>query len=274
MMGRQLLDTERGKRIQLEVLDGIDRFCSERGLRYSLAYGTLIGAVRHKGFIPWDDDIDLMMPRPDYDRFRQDFNAEGLYLVDLAERDDCVETFVKVCKVGTVMVDKNFGRELWGVNVDVFPVDGAPSEDLAGYYSSLDRIRNKLFQICPYYKSVRKGRFKLMLKYALKRLRYFYPGSFMSLKRKLVDGQKAYPYEAAGVAGVYFAAEKTRTFLEKRIYDCMGTALFEGRDYPALKYFDEYLTSLYGDYMQLPPEEKRVSHHAYDSYIEISPNNG
>ena len=265
---RKYIDSEESKRIQLEILDGIDRFCTQRGLRYSLAYGTLIGAVRHKGFIPWDDDIDLMMPRPDYDRLRKEFQADGLYLVDLADRDDCVETFLKVCKSGTVMVDKNFGRELWGVNVDVFPVDGAPSEDLAGHYAALDRIREKLFQICPYYKSVRKGRFPLMVKYALKRLRYFYPGSFRSLKKKLVDGQKALPYATSEIVGVYYASEKTRTFLKKEIYDEIDTLPFEGKEYPALKHFDTYLSSLYGNYMQLPPEEKRVSHHAYDSYFE------
>ena len=266
---RKPIDSEESKRIQLEILDGIDRYCRERGLRYSLAYGTLIGAVRHQGFIPWDDDIDLMMPRPDYDRFRKEFEAEGLYVVDLAERDDCVETFVKVCKAGTVMVDKSFGRELWGVNVDVFPIDGAPSEQLAEHYASLNRIREKCFQLCPYYKSVPKGRFPLMVKYFLKRLRYFYPGSFRSLKRKLVDGQKAIPYTTSETVGIYYASEKTRTFLPKRIYDEIGTILFEGREYPAPKDYDTYLSSLYGDYMQLPPVEKRVSHHAYDSYIEI-----
>ena len=229
---RKPIDSEESKRIQLEILDGIDRYCRERGLRYSLAYGTMIGAVRHQGFIPWDDDIDLMMPRPDYDRFRKEFEAEGLYVVDLAERDDCVETFVKVCKAGTVMVDK-------------------------------------CFQLCPYYKSVPKGRFPLMVKYFLKRLRYFYPGSFRSLKRKLVDGQKAIPYTTSETVGIYYASEKTRTFLPKRIYDEIGTILFEGREYPAPKDYDTYLSSLYGDYMQLPPVEKRVSHHAYDSYIEI-----
>ncbi len=265
---RKYIDSEESKRIQLEILDGIDRFCTQRGIRYSLAYGTLIGAVRHKGFIPWDDDIDLMMPRPDYDRLRKEFQADGLYLVDLADRDDCVETFLKVCKAETVMVDKNFGRELWGVNVDVFPVDGAPSEDLANHYAALDQIREKLFQICPYYKSVRKGRFPLMVKYALKRLRYFYPGSFRSLKKKLVDGQKALPYATSEIVGVYYASEKTRTFLKKEIYDEIGTLPFEGKEYPVLKHFNTYLSSLYGNYMQLPPEDKRVSHHAYDSYFE------
>ena len=84
-----------------------------------------------------------------------------------------------------------------------------------------------------------------------------------------MDGQKALPYETSDIVGVYYAAEKTRTFLEKPVYDEIGTILFEGKEYAALEQYDKYLRKLYGDYMQLPPEEKRVSHHAYDSYIEI-----
>lgn len=268
MMSRRLIDIDEEKRIQLEILDEIDRFCKERNLRYSLAYGTLIGAVRHRGFIPWDDDIDIMMPRPDYDRLLREFNVKGFVLMDLAERNDCVETFVKVCKEGTIMVDRNFGREIWGVNVDIFPIDGAPSDGLATHYATLDSIREKLFQICPYYKSVKNGRFSLLLKYLLKRLRYFHPGSFMSLKRKLTQAQKALPYQTSETAGVYFAAEKTRTFFRKEVYDSIGLLPFEGRNYPAIKQYDRYLTQLYGDYMQLPPEEERVSHHDYDSFLE------
>lgn len=267
-MSRRLLDIEESKRIQLDILDVVDRFCKENGLRYSLAYGTLIGAVRHKGFIPWDDDIDLMMPRPDYERFIRDFQDKNYFLTDLASRDDCVETFLKVCKKGTVMVDRTFGRELWGVNIDIFPIDGAPSEGLDKHYEALDTVRELLFRLCPYYKSVRKGRLALKLKYILKRIRYPYFGSFRSLKARLVNNQKSIPYNAADVVGVYFASEKNRTFLEKRVYDDIGVLPFEGGIYPALKHYDVYLTKLYGEYMQLPPLEKRVSHHAYDSFIE------
>lgn len=266
---RKLLSSEEIKAVQLDILDRIDRFCRENGIKYSLAYGTVIGAVRHRGFIPWDDDIDLMMPRPDYTRFIREFRDDTMYLTDLAGRDDCVETFLKVCRKGTVMVEKTFGRELWGVNVDVFPIDGAPAEGLDAHYAALNALREKAFRLCPYYKSVRKGRFSLMVKYALKRLRYPSFVSFKSLKKKLVDGQKALPYESSEVVGIYFAAEKTRTFMEKPVYDEIGSLPFEGKEYPTVRNFDRYLSRLYGDYMQLPPEEKRVSHHAYDSYIEL-----
>ena len=119
----QLIGINELRRIQLEVLDAVDAFCQESGIRYSLCGGTMLGAVRHKGYIPWDDDIDLMMLRTDYDRFLHSFKAVGFHLLDLSTMDTCTEQFCKVCKDGTRMVDVRFGRSLWGVNIDIFPID-------------------------------------------------------------------------------------------------------------------------------------------------------
>ena len=84
-MAEKIIPQPEMKQMMLDIMQDIHDFCEKNGLRYYLAFGTMIGAVRHKGFIPWDDDIDLWMPRPDYDRLRKEFQADGLYLVDLAE---------------------------------------------------------------------------------------------------------------------------------------------------------------------------------------------
>ena len=106
-----------------------------------------------------------------------------------------------------------------------------------------------------------------MLKYVLKRFRYFYPGSFKSLKQKFVDGQKIYPYESSEIVGIYFNPEKARSFMKKQVYSEIGILPFEGKSYSALINYDAYLTNIYGAYMQFPPEEKRVCPHFYDSFI-------
>lgn len=265
---RQLLSSQQIRSFQLEILSAIDAFCRQNGIRYSLCGGTLLGAIRHKGYIPWDDDVDLIMPREDYDRFVATFKADGMTVRDLSLEDDCVETFVKVCKDGTVLVDRNFGRELWGVNVDVFPIDGAPAENSEAFYQGLDRRRSKLLKICPYYRAVKgRQRIPLFLKYCLKRLVYFYPGSFYSLKKEVVAAQKAIPFRTAPMAGTFYWVEKARTIMAKDVYETFTTVSFEGREYAAVKQYDFYLTRIFGDYMQLPPVEKQVSHHAYDSYL-------
>jgi len=270
MTKKRLLNLQECKDIQLEILAEIDAFCRKNDIRYSLCGGTLIGAIRHKGFIPWDDDIDLLMPRPDYEIFRKTFHSESTYVDDLALRNDCIETFLKVCKKGTVMVDKNFGRVLWGVNVDVFPIDGGPEKEIDSYYRQVDATREKLMKICPFYRTVSGfRRFPLFLKYCLKRVVYFYPGTFASLKRKITDIQKSIDYEASSVVGVYYWVEKERTFLPKPVYEELTFVPFEGKEYPATAHYDFYLRQMYGDYMQLPPVEKRVTHHAYDAYLEF-----
>ena len=267
-MSRRLITLDESKKIQQEILDKVDSFCSANKLRYSLACGTLLGAVRHKGFIPWDDDIDLMMPRPDYEWFVSHFDIPGHHIVNLALRDDCIENFTKICKDNTVMVDLQMGREIWGINIDLFPIDAAPEGDVKTRYAEIDNVREKAMRICPFYRTAKVGKGALFIKYLLKRIVYFDFRSFRNLKRWLVKEPMNPDYSTSQMLGVYYLNEKERAFLPRDVYEEFTTIPFEGKEYPAISHYDEFLTALFRNYMEFPPVEKRVTHHLYDSFVE------
>ena len=256
----RFLQPEEIRSIQLQILDGIDAFCKAESLRYSLAYGTLIGAVRHKGYIPWDDDIDLLMPRPDYDRFLGTFRSEKNEVLDLSKSNVCVETFAKVCRKGTLMVDRELGRALWGVNVDIFPIDGAPGEGLEVYYADMCRKREWIFRLCPFYKVVGKDKAKWFVKYCLKRLRYPHAGNCAGVKAGIDARLRACRFDASPLAGAYFGDDDIREFMPRDWFETYTELEFEGKNYPVLAHYDDYLRRLFGDYMQLPPLKDRKTH--------------
>ena len=130
-MQKRKIDVDELKRIQLDILKQVDKFCRNNDITYYLAYGSLLGAVRHKGYIPWDDDIDIVMPRPDYERFKDEFNAsEKNYKVRDYEIDN---TFLyPSSKVEFVKSElKEFVKHpsKLGVNIDIFVLDAVRYDD-------------------------------------------------------------------------------------------------------------------------------------------------
>jgi lipopolysaccharide cholinephosphotransferase len=261
------LDIEELRHIQLEILDDVDRFCRENQLRYSLCGGTLLGAVRHKGYIPWDDDIDILMPRPDYERFASSYHSDRNVVLDLRRNDACLELCLKVCRKGTVMKDIEFGRSLWGVNIDIFPVDGVP-EDADAHCGKILQMRSTLARICPFYKVVPERKALWFVKYLLKRVRYPYLGSSLKLKERIDAFAASCPFGKLNLSGAVLGSYGKREPVPSEVFMEYGTILFEGREYSCIKSTDTYLSALYGDYMTLPPMEKRVAPHLYDSYID------
>ena len=172
------------KRIQLEILDDIHAFCESSGIGYSISFGTLIGALRHGGYIPWDDDIDLMMERDDYERFIRTFRSDKCEVLELRKVDWCNELFVKVVRKGTMMKDTVFGRELWGINIDIFPMDMFPADAEHTVCDEIRRKRELLAAIAPYYKTFPRGlnRTRWHLKYIAKRIAKPYFHSILHLK--------------------------------------------------------------------------------------------
>ena len=266
-MSRRLVTLDESKKIQLEILDEIDSFCSSAGLRYSLAYGSLLGAVRHHGYIPWDDDIDIFMPRPDYEMFLKSFRSEKNIVLDLNTSNECIENFAKVCRKHTFMRDLELGRELWGINVDIFPIDGIPGEDSKKYYDRMAELYSWAPRLCPFYKVVGSGKAKWFLKYIIKRLRFPHKGNCADIKREIRNKLLAQPFSSSPLAGAYFVYG-FREFMPREWFEEYTTLEFEGKKYSVISNYDGYLKSVFGNYMELPPVEQRVTHHLYDSFID------
>lgn len=256
------------KSIQLDILDDVHRFCTENGIRYSLGGGTLLGAVRHTGYIPWDDDIDINMPREDYERFIRIYNSEKNEVLDLRNSRNCVELCVKICRKGTKMTDLALGRTLWGINIDLFPIDGCP-DDFGPHCNQILYLRKKLSQICPYYQVVRKkDKTKWFLKYILKRIIYFYPHNVLYLKKEIDNLSRRYPLTRGKLGGGILGGYAHKEVMSADTFFSYDDILFENRMYRTISDWDTYLHSLYGDYMTPPPVEKQITHHLYDAFID------
>ena len=258
MATRKEVTKEEMRTIQLDILDKIHDYCEKNNLRYSLSGGTLLGAVRHQGYIPWDDDIDIMMPRPDYEKFMVDFNDKHEYLVtqNFKNSKTFYYDFGKVYDNRTIIKEKD--RCMTGVYVDIFPIDGMPDsqEETIELRNKCVAIIEELKKTTQFYKFT-DGHF-LRLKYLLKLL--IYPPRDKSIK-KYYEQIEAYPFGQKKYSGVILGQYGLREKLPSDLYTSYVDLTFEGKQRKAICGYATYLSGLYGDYMQLPPVEKRKSAH-------------
>lgn len=246
--------------LQLGILDAVHNFCMQHGLRYSLGGGTLLGAVRHKGYIPWDDDIDIMLPRADYERLISEFNCQGTHFaMQNAWLDSaCPMMFTKIYDTRTVLEEADRLRN--GIAIDIFPIDGLPGPDqLEDYINTIETIRHNLINTTKTYRL--KG-WKL-IKYYLKKLKY--PSRNKSLE-KLKQITSSYNFATSDYAGAICGSYGEKEHMEQSTFSAYITLPFEGRQYMAIADYNAYLTKHYGDYMKLPPKEKQVSEHPYQAW--------
>lgn len=251
---------------QLEIAREIKRVCEENDIRYFLSDGTFLGAVRHKGFIPWDDDMDMGMLRADYEKFcriapkklKQEYVLQTWYT-----EPNYGLPFGKVMKRNTVYLEGKKTRRLKenGFYVDIFPFDDVPAEpgeqqDLARRLQSIYRVKLMKSGYTPW---IEDGTYRWK-----KRLGYLY----YQVKALFVSQQdlaKGYDALAVSIPESGIVREEypgsAPVYFQREWFENLAEYTFEGERFPAPANYDGYLTAMYGDYMQPPPEGERENRH-------------
>ena len=254
------------REIQIAILLSIHEFCQQQGLRYSLSCGTLLGAVRHKGYIPWDDDIDIMMPRPDYEKFRMSYPGfNPNYTVQSYHTDTSYWfNFVKVFDNRTLFIESAARN---GVYVDVFPIDGFPADD-QDFKNILERVTtltNRDLRWATKEFCVRANKNDKILHF-LKYLCHcpIVPSRTKTIKR-IDELLMSHPFDDSPIAGMFFF-DRVVGKLPRPLYQQYKLIEFEGHSLCCIVETHQFLECLYGDYMQLPPVEQRVGGHNIHAY--------
>lgn len=264
----KIISLEERKQLLLDILQKVDRFCRENSINYSLAYGTLLGAVRHRGYIPWDDDIDIAMLRSDYERFSKLFNKEKdvCRFYDCRNDKDVHIGFGKVVDTRTIVIEGARTKNL-GIAIDVFPIDNLADtyEESLNYYKSYGFLKELLITKCRKVSEVRslwKKPFFVLMKVVFA----WYPLHEISLQmtKRLLHNQNLNSKYVGLVVGTTM---KENQIIEREVWSEFQEINFEGHMFRAVKNCDIYLKREYGDYMKLPPEKDRVpKHDFYEMY--------
>lgn len=255
------------KQVQLDILNQFDEYCKINNLKYSLTFGTLLGAIRHKGYIPWDDDIDVMMPRPDYMKFINSFNGavENIRVVSIYNNKNYPYPYAKVENTKTRLIEFSSIKYEIGINIDIFPLDGVPSDNkrFSFYFKKIKFLRNILAIKTIKTSSSRniyRNSFLILLKIVCAFISYQY------IVQRIEKEILKFEYENSEYLMNPCINSKASFRAHKEIFEHFCLVNFENKQYLAISEYDKYLTILFGDYMKLPPLDQRASHHAYKAY--------
>lgn len=253
------------KSIQLGILKEFVSYCDNVGLKYYLAYGTLIGAVRHKGYIPWDDDIDVIMPRPDYERFLSSYKNNRFKIFSPKNHSNCPIPYAKLYDDTTLIKERTDIKYTIGLNIDIFVLDGMPEDkSVARRHIQKCCFWLKIIDIKKISLSSNRKWTRNVILLLLKILVLPFP--FSKCISRLVSLSKQYPFEKSS-----YCSDLSYTgalYMKKSVFGEGAKAEFEGYEYTIPSDFDSWLRWQYGDYMQLPPEEQRVTHHAIQAWLK------
>ena len=256
---KPIADVNEMRKIQMDILLFIHQFCIDNHIQYSLAWGTMLGAIRHKGYIPWDDDIDIMMTRPEYDRFCKLFHDDrSIYkLHDVHTDKKWIYPFAKISDERTIRVEKNALDEI-GINIDVFPIDFYADS----YEDAMKALKRMKFWKKIYVaKILRSYTGMSLLKNIIYHL-YKIPCSLIPLKyvlKKFDEISCVTAKNKTAYCGFLVEADGS-TILKSKLFDNFTDYQFENYVFKGIEDYDYYLKATYGDYMTPPPMGQREVH--------------
>lgn len=259
------MDSELLKQVQnieTEILGMVDDFCNKNNINYTLGYGTLLGAVRHHGPIPWDDDVDICMTRNDYNRFIglwKSANIDGYYLQEAGKGSNSTLNHTKIKKDGTVLAsDRDFAKnEHHGIWIDIFAMDKIPLDAKLRkrmlFWAKVRIIFTRNYPLKRNGKAIEiLSRMILMMPASIKKMLKDYAEDYVEQYKNMETD-----YELINLAAPYLLKE----FYPKDIMNELIDIEYDGHKFKAVSAYDCMLTTRYGDYMKLPPEEERVCRH-------------
>lgn len=252
-----------------DILVDIHEFCVDNGIEYSLGGGTLLGAIRHNGFIPWDDDIDIQFSRPEYERFIHNYRSKRGYQLFARELSGCEDVgvaFARVCEMERTYVDTGLNpwqKKATGLWVDIMPIDGAPDNEK----DAKKKIKKMIFfwrisilsrAKLPIDLKTAKGMNMKTRLVARKVLSKLIPSSFIV---KYIKMCQEYPYEKSAYIANYTTMQNgIREWQPRESMDKFVLHKFEDGEFYIMEDYNTSLSHLYDNYMVLPPVEKRVAH--------------
>ncbi|MBE6952368.1 MAG: hypothetical protein E7452_02305 [Ruminococcaceae bacterium] len=256
------------KEIEFDILKVFDAFCKEHNIKYFLAYGTLLGAIRYKKFIPWDDDVDVLVPREDYDRILTLFQDDDRYNLFAYEKNqDYRFPFAKLCDMTTRKVEFNLdnGVEL-GVDMDIFPLDYWDNDVEKAKQEAV--YISRAMRALSWSKLAKSSTANPIKRFVKRMMIAFYKirGSEHYVKKILTASNKPEQKGSQFVGAKSWCVYGARGIIPAEAFADSVDIEFEGQMFPAPIGWDQYLTCLYGDYLPEPPKEKQKTHHSFKAY--------
>jgi len=271
---KEQLTMQQTQAIALEILHTVAGICEAQKLRYALIYGTLIGAVRHHGFIPWDDDVDIMMPRPDYDKLLAylDIHIDEYPNLKVFNRDTCPAYPYMITRISDdryVIEMENEKPYGMGVFIDIYPYDGlgTTKEECIRYGLKGDRLSSLCYQATRdhFAMETTTSPLRKLLKFPVYLAAKLCGKDFF--QKKLEKLARVKDYETSSHVGcVVWLSWGEKDIFPRQWFEETILMPFEHYEFRVPKCYDQVLRHEYGDYMQLPPEEDRIGHHFYKAY--------